>query len=256
MIVSYHTSFAMGIFIVALTILSQRVIAFSPKSTVFSYQRETVSVRSTRSSEEENDERQKLLDKAQQLRDEVRNLEEKVRGAKSESSSSQISSTKRRPTVTDLKDSTWTISYRFSSQPKDDDKEDILLPNYSGKVTLRLKADGYSEFISSGNDTLQIAKIWGWDEEYSQEDQKQYLLLSMDVLFPKSDPKFPDGKERFYFQARIDRGSTDGDIALKDGTITVKKDVSEKTKGMWGLFQVAGILSQFRYVGEFVAKPS
>jgi len=80
----------------------------------------------------------------------------------------------------------------------------------------------------------------------------------MDVQLPASDPAtklLKNGKDRFYFQARIDK-SKSGAITLADGTVTVKKDVSEKTKGMWGLFQVAGILSQFRYVGEFIAKPS
>lgn len=235
------------------------VHAFAPTiifrtSTACTSPRKFLSLFSSLSPEEE---RQRLLDMAKKLRTEAQNLEEEVRNKPKQDLSPPvptIQSTK----VTDLKDSTWTVSYRFSSQPKDDDDDDkngIVLPNYSGKLTVLLKADGYSELISTADDRLQIVKIWGWDEEYSQEDQKQYLLFSMDVQFPKSDPKLPERKERYYFQARIDR-STNGEISLSDGTVTVKKDVSEKTKGMWGLFQVAGILTQFRYVGDFIAKPA
>ena len=63
--------------------------------------------------------------------------------------------------------------------------------------------------------------------------------------------------ERCYFKARIDDDDNKdtGIITLSDGTVRVKKDVAEKTKGMWGLFQVGGILTQFRYVGDFIAKP-
>lgn len=86
----------------------------------------------------------------------------------------------------------------------------------------------------------------------------------MDVKFPNSDPDFSDQKERYYFQARIEQeqdsisasaSASSAAIALKDGTITVKKDITEKTGGMWGLFNVAGILTEFRYCGDFVAKP-
>ena len=78
----------------------------------------------------------------------------------------------------------------------------------------------------------------------------------MDVKLPASDPDLPSQTERYYFQARVDDETPNGGIALSDGTITVKKDVAEQTKGRWGLFNVAGILSQFRYCGDFVAKPS
>jgi len=219
--------------------------------------------------DETNDERQKLLDKAKQLREEAQTLEVQVRGSKKTSSEEPLAP-KAAVVITDLKDSTWIISYRFSSQPQNDkDNQKDGEPKavfYSGKATLWLKSDGYSELVSStttspqdsNNNNIEIVKVWGWDEEYSQEDEKQYLLFSMDVQLPASDPAtklLKNGKDRFYFQARIDK-SKSGAMSLADGTVTVKKDVSEKTKGMWGLFQVAGILSQFRYVGEFIAKPS
>lgn len=210
------------------------------------------------SSSEGQDERQKMLDRAKQLREEALNLEEQVKGDRKKSPQESSESPQVPiPIVTDLKDSTWTVSYRFSSQPKDDDDDDTVIPNYSGKFTVLLKDDGYSELQStSDGDKVAIAKIWGWDEEYSQEDEQQYLLFSMDVKIPESDPKLSGAKERFYFQARIETDEKTGAISLAEGTVTVKKDVSEKTKGRWGLFQIGGILTQFRYVGDFIAKPS
>jgi hypothetical protein len=207
---------------------------------------------SSTSPQEENDERQKLLDKAKQLRDEALTLEQQVTKSRP---TPYTSSSPPLAAVTNLNDSTWTISYRFSSQPKDEN-DDAVIPNYSGKMTVFLKGDGYSELKSTSDGAkITVAKIWGWDEENSQEDGQQYLLFSMDILLPDSDPTLPGAKQRYYFQARVEKDSR-GAISLTEGTITVKKDVSEKTKGMWGLFQVAGILSQFRYVGDFIAKPS
>ena len=231
-----------------------------------------------------NNERKRLLEMARQLRDEARILEGEVRHkprlVKSDDESDNT--IPRTPKiVTDLKDSTWTISYRFTSQPNDTDQDSSnsscgsgasVLPSYSGKVTILLKADGYSELVATtaaAADTspLEIVKVWGWDEEYSQEDQQQqYLLFSMDVRLPKNSDsrlqEFKNKEQRYYFQARIDRkkknsnnNNSGGEISLKDGTITVKKDVAEKTQGRWGLFRVEGILTQFRYVGDFIAKP-
>lgn len=207
----------------------------------------------------DDEKRTELLERARKLREEASNLEQELAPSrkKSESSAKPVTSSS---VITNLQDSSWTLTYRFSSQPKDDENEKkngMVPPNYSGKLSLLLKADGYSELVASiNNDKLQIVKIWGWDEEYSQDDQNKYLLFSMDVRFPKSDPKLPGAKERYYFQARVDRHDKTGAIALGDGTITVKKDVTENSKGRWGLFQVAGILSQFRYVGDFIGRPS
>ena len=216
---------------------------------------------SSSSDEQQQDERQNMLAKAKKLRDEARTLEDQVKGSLLAPSNSRGEAPlPPPPVVSSLQDSTWIISYRFSSQPKEDN-EDIVVPNYSGKLTVLFKGDGYSELKSipesggAGDTKIHINKVWGWDEENSQEDNQQYLLFSMDVQFPDSDPKLPGGKARYYFQARVDKDSR-GSLTLAEGTITVKKDVSEKTNGMWGLFQVAGILSQFRYVGDFIAKPT
>ncbi|KAG7354790.1 hypothetical protein IV203_004146 [Nitzschia inconspicua] len=172
---------------------------------------------------------------------------------------------------TELENSIWTISYRFSSQPplenndnynKKDSNAMPFRTFYSGNFRIRLKDDGYSEYLSteldfsSSKSDIRIVKIWGWDKETSNEDRQDYLLFSMDLKLPGSDPDLPNQTERYYFQARIDWGTPKGKsiLQLRDGTITVKKDVAEQTKGRWGLFNVAGILSQFRYCGDFIAK--
>jgi len=221
-----------------------------------------------------------LLEQARILRADALVMEQNLRVV----SSNKITPTE--PAInSQLEGSRWTVTYRFSSQPISDDETDIQTKFYSGKLHLFLKNDGYSEqIIKSGvtesednndndnnsnrnNDNdIQIMKIWGWDRETSNEDNMDYLLFSMDVKIPKSDPsansKNDPRIERYYFQARIEEegenknNSSSNKIELKDGTITVKKDITEKTKGRWGLFNVAGILTQFRYCGDFIAKPS
>ena len=219
-----------------------------------------------------------LLEKARALRAEASVMENDLRSA----SSLDISSPQMAVPVvisnTQLEDSIWTLSYRFSSQPipkdntsNNNNQEQQKNIFYSGKINLRLKEDGYSEQVivknkeeeNSGSDDIEITKIWGWDRETSSEDDLDYLLFSMDVKLPESDPTTKSNSkknqnERYYFQARIDTEQENNRsvLVLKDGTITVKRDLTEKTNGRWGLFNVAGILTEFRYCGEFVAKPS
>lgn len=211
-----------------------------------------------------------LLEKARRLREEASLLEDDLRATTGAKSSTPSSSSADAPVAvvnTQLEESTWTLTYRFSSQPppKDSDKNNEETPKptkfYSGKINLLLKEDGYSEEITDGKTTnegdIKIVKIWGWDRETSNEDNLDYLLFSMDVKFPPSDPDLSNQQERYYFQARIEQeNGASGSIALKEGTITTKKDVTEKTGGMWGLFNVAGILTEFRYCGDFVARAS
>ena len=237
---------------------------------------------------------QDLLEKARKLREQAKSLEDKLdRKSTSPSSSSSVSPGSSQATrinpPSEVEDSIWTISYRFSSQPEaeDDNRNDesssftpvqqqqtrqLRRTFYSGKVTLKFKNDGYTEVIAAENenysskDVLQIVKAWGWDKEISNEDNKEYLLWSMDVRFPTTDPDLPDQQERLYFQARVDDenqgrtsqspSSSSSILSLKDGTVTVKKDVAEKTSGWWGVFRVGGILTRFRYTGDFVARPS
>eukprot|EP00957_Ditylum_brightwellii_P018591 1396807-Ditylum_brightwellii.AAC.2 len=68
----------------------------------------------------------------------------------------------------------------------------------------------------------------------------------------------PQSPQRVYFQARIDSvNNNDQEIVLKEGTVTIKQDLAETKKMMnFGFFSPKGILAQFRYVGDFVAKPA
>lgn len=225
----------------------------------------------------DNDENADLLERARRLREEANLMEDDLRATTGDRASAASLSTENTPKANivnkQLEESIWTLSYRFSSQPASEADDKSSSTNnysesplsstkfYSGKLKLLLKKDGYSEqIVGKGNERnnekdIEIVKVWGWDRETSNEDNLDYLLFSMDVRFPVSDPDLANQKERYYFQARIeeDTGTTEG-ISLKEGTITVKKDVTEKTGGMWGLFNVAGILTQFRYCGDFVAK--
>ncbi len=206
-----------------------------------------------------------LLEKARRLREEASQLEDNLRASSSSSASSAVGAPVEIVNNKQLEESKWTLTYRFSSQPvpKDSEKDDKVTPKkfYSGKINLLLKEDGYSEQIIQAQDAsknegdIQIVKIWGWDRETSNEDNLDYLLFSMDIKFPASDPDLSNQKERYYFQARVEEES-DGNISLKEGTITVKKDVTDKTGGRWGFFNVAGILTVFRYTGDFVATAS
>jgi hypothetical protein len=202
-----------------------------------------------------DDSADKLLESAQRLRDEAQLLE------------SQLG--ERRPIVSQpyqekpvsyqsLKDSIWTLTYRFSSEPPPKDDEDpISISSYSGKVIVKFLGDGYSELIRhepSGNDMLSFEKIWGWDEEVSTEDEYNYVLFSASIKLSPSDVSVPNQTLRYYWQARIDKG-TDNALSLADGTVTAKKDL-QPPGGFWGFFRASGILAQFRYVGNFVAKPT
>ena len=236
--------------------IPQSVVAFVP-----SFQRVCPRTLCATSSSEDTNDNADLLEKARKLREEASLLEDDLRANAPTSSAADVPAA---VVNTKLEESKWILTYRFSSQPSPKDSEDDEIAAkefYSGKINLLLKEDGYSEQItiqdasSKNKDDIQIEKIWGWDRETSNEDNLDYLLFSMDVKFPASDPDLANQAERYYFQARIET-ETSGGIALKEGTITVKKDVTEKTGGMWGFFNVAGILTEFRYTGDFVAKAS
>jgi hypothetical protein len=246
------------------------------------------------SSNNEQSNQDELLERARRLREEARVMEEGLRGGGGASSRVTTTTTATPVTYTRLEDSVWTVSYRFSSQPGAPSPPDAdgrrrksngdtttttpAVPRtfYSGTVTIRFRGDGYSERLDTSmeenqlepnsdrqptnrNNNLRISKIWGWDQETSNDgnDGRDYLLFSVDVTLPESDPDRPLQTDRFYFQARVERDRIDKrTLSLRDGTITVKRDVAETTKGRWGIFNVAGILTEFKYVGDFVAKPS
>jgi hypothetical protein len=208
--------------------------------------------------EEEGQKRGELLDKASRLRQEATDLETKLRTeqeGKPQRNTPQGNKPDT-PVCKRIEDSVWTFTYRFSNEPesnKEDEAEAKPRDFYRGKLTVKFRADGFTDIVAQEpgetSKALSIVKTWGWDTEASSEDKKEYLLFSADIKLPK------DGQERFYLQARQER---EGDaIVLKEGTVTVKRDVNDSSSpGFWGVFSGKGILAQFRYVGDFVAKPS
>mmetsp|Transcript_6575 Transcript_6575/g.19307 ORF Transcript_6575/g.19307 Transcript_6575/m.19307 type:complete len:319 (-) Transcript_6575:27-983(-) len=246
-----------------------------------SYCRKDVQIARFMTTADSNDDEQlSIREQASKLRQEAEELEKALRQDPNTKKSKNASSQQPAATVISvfqLEDSTWTFRYRFSSQPEPKDSNKNSNNNestassykptfYSGSASIRLRNDGYSELVDHSpriaDNDIKIGKVWGWDQEYSSKDDENYLLLSMDVQFPNTDPMLPQQSERYYFQARIDEGAETSSsnnkksLLLNDGTITCKKDITDKTGGRWGLFQVAGILTEFRYVGDFIAKPS
>jgi hypothetical protein len=169
-----------------------------------------------------------------------------------------LESTKALPSYSDMKGSSWMISYRFSDQPepRHDEEGSPRRTYYAGKLALYFRPDGYTEIlshepISTKKSTISISKCWGWDVERSNQDEKEYVLFSINVgNLPESN-----GVVRFYLQARQERiGNV---ICLKEGTVTVKQDYldAQKMPSMWGVFNPRGILAQFQACGNFVATP-
>jgi hypothetical protein len=161
-----------------------------------------------------------------------------------------------------IEDSTWQMTYRFILGDDNDNGNDDTnkeRESFGGTVNMKFRSDGYTDLLSqksSGDRGATIVKAWGWDLEAGAEkddNDKEYLLFSMDFEFPENDKKTKNRpRQRLYFQAR--HRSTAGCVDLAEGTITVKTDVLPKSS-RWALFPTAGILAQFRYAGNFVAKP-
>ncbi|KAL7568726.1 hypothetical protein ACA910_021720 [Epithemia clementina (nom. ined.)] len=195
----------------------------------------------------------KLRQEALALETELRRQQQERQDLTRKANPQKQAYVKPTPKYQDMKDSFWVLSYLFASQPepknvKDEDR--VQPPRFRGKLTLQFKADGYTDVVShESDDALEIVKAWGWDVETSNDDGMDYLLFSIDVVLPGSDGK----KERIYMQAKQVESS--GEISLKDGTVTIKQDVTE-TGSRWGMFSPKGILAEFRYVGDFVARPS
>lgn len=202
-----------------------------------------------------------LRRKAEQLRREAEELESKMRREKSAAAPTGSASATAVPkkTYTSLDDSEWTLSYRFASDPPPKDADDgnddqqVKLRYYSGKVGIKLRSDGYTDITDDHQvKDIQYDKMWGWDEEVSNEDGLRYLLFSADVSLPAEDKNA--GTDRFYFQARVEQDERTKEISLADGKVTVKRDI-EPPGGFWGVFSGKGILAQFRVCGDFVCKP-
>jgi len=242
-------------------------LCFSSSSTLFSTGRSTClsSKNISRDEKEVGD----WLEKASRLRKEVQEMETNI--AKGEDrlqrreipdlTSKSFKQIKNEIMYTSLEDSSWTMSYRFASEPtrKDNKDDSTPLTFYSGKFSIKLRGDGYTDIVDDegfqNNSGLEIIKFWGWDSELSSEDNLKYLEFSADVLLPTSDSNHgASGKaSRFYFNARIDEDPKTGVITFSDGTVTLKRDV-EPPAGVWGIFNAGGILAQFQYCGEFLCK--
>lgn len=216
---------------------------------------------SSSSSEERHEivvESDNFRQRASRLRQEALELEQQIRNSTSPEALKKVNVRSATPKYRDMKDTVWTLSYLFASQPepkgsklpKDNTEENKASSStrFGGKLTLRFKADGYTDFFPSESEgVLKLVKVWGWDLETSTDDDMEYLVFSIDVLLPGGS------KERYYMQAKLVKSH--GEISLTDGTVTVKQDATE-TGSRWGLFTPKGILAEFRYVGNFVAKPS
>ncbi|GAX22479.1 hypothetical protein FisN_14Hh095 [Fistulifera solaris] len=226
-------------------------IVLSQQSTAFS-SRPCFSRVETRIFATADDDGNEVLKKAAALREEANRLEESLK-ANRPAKGSNIRPQPKAPPMTSyksMKDSTWTLTYRFADRPE---SRDVTSPSernlYNGKLTVIFLNDGYSEVVRHESTNVKVQKVWGWDVERSSDDDNEYLLFSVDFVLPSI------GKERFYFQARK---SVDGigNISLAEGTITVKQDVVDSKASRWSLFSPRGILAEFRAVGEFIGKPS
>jgi len=203
-----------------------------------------------------SDDAEKFRETAKKLREEAEALESKLNRKESPS----LDIIQNTPIVyTSLKGSTWTLPYRFASDAPKDGEDPVS--NYSGKLTVTFLPDGYSELVShdtiksTEGSSITVEKVWGWDLEVSEEDGLNYLLFSSNILLPSTDANAPNEVVRYYWQARVESSASNGELSLDDGTVTMKKDV-EPPGGFWGAFNGAGILAQFRFVGNFVAKPA
>jgi hypothetical protein len=214
-----------------------------------------------------------LLSIASKIREEVRELEA---AAALSRQGKNIGLTGSLPTNTteylDIGNSFWALSYRFATDPEESierNNGNAMMQRrlFGGKVTVGFRQDGYTDIISQESygtsiENCNLIKAWGWDVELSKDNEndadmndQEFILFSVDVEFPSiTGASTTTTKERFYFQARKDTDARTGIISLADGTVTIKRDIVEKST-RWGFFSPAGILAQFRYVGGFVAKP-
>jgi len=118
-----------------------------------------------------------------------------------------------------------------------------------------------SESIRCAKDANQqcVIKISRNEQSSNDDDgrEQEYLLFSIDANLQTLDED--DGEpttrtQRFYFQARQDKDSRSKSISLVDDTVMIKQDVVQQSSRI-ALFSPTGIFAQFRYIGDFIAKP-
>jgi hypothetical protein len=212
------------------------------------------------------------LNKAARLREEIRKLEAAAATTRDSRDASAIVSSSRFVEYTDIADSIWTVSYRFTENPEsetDSPEAAEIRRSFSGKMKVKFRNDGYTDLLSqesigSTSSSIRIVKAWGWDIELSKDkkkdnaDDEEYVLFSIDVELPSSeDGTIPVDsiQQRYYLQARVQKDSQRAVLSILDGTVTVKRDILQKSN-QWAFLSPAGILAQFRYVGGFIAKPA
>jgi hypothetical protein len=205
------------------------------------------------------------VDRAVQLRKEIEALEAAAitRRGSAERKSTPITPLVAAAEYTNVEDSVWVVSYRFSNEPESDLDDNERRRFFAGKLTVKFRRDGFTDLIrheSTGpkSELSDIAKTWGWDVEMSKDRkdngaESEYILFSVDFNLASAGENTDMMKERIYFQARVQRDDRTRIISFTEGTATVKRDVVQSS-ARWGLFSPAGILAQFRYVGDFVAK--
>jgi hypothetical protein len=203
------------------------------------------SLKSSSSSEEV----ERLKESASKLRQEAAALREQLGETTSISKDTSTAAATSKPIFyKELSDSVWRFTYRFSSEPEPREKEPTTSRTmYGGKLSLRFRKDGYTDLLShepTGATALKIEKVWGWDEETSNDDNDlQYVLFSVNAVLSEQDMSDLAGEPmRFYWQAQVERDRSEL-ISLTDGTVTIKKDV-KPPGGFWGVFDGGGILAQ------------
>mmetsp|Transcript_11158 Transcript_11158/g.25852 ORF Transcript_11158/g.25852 Transcript_11158/m.25852 type:complete len:264 (+) Transcript_11158:169-960(+) len=208
---------------------------------------------------------QQLRDSAAQLRKEAEELEAQLI-QKDRRRNATRPMTTAPPSYTTLKNSTWTLTYRFASDaaPSEEEKKKKTRSKdppsrrdvYSGRLTLTFRPDGYTDVLeheATGTNPLTFTKVWGWDPETS--DNGELLLFSSTAKLPETDATNPNKAIRFYWEARVDEHPNTGALSLVEGSVTIKKDI-EVGGGLFGIFDTGGILAEFREVGYFVSRPS
>lgn len=152
------------------------------------------------------------------------------------------------PTCDIFTGSIWTFKYCFVEEPKD---EDLDVKFRTGQLTVQFQAGGSSEMIwqEVGPGGMKVSDIKDWKVEHPVEDGKEYLLFSLDAeMFGNKQI------DQFYFQARRSTDSA-GAVVLSEGTVSVKQRMSGLSPWETLAAPASVFMTQFRYVGDFVATP-
>ncbi|KAG5190523.1 hypothetical protein JKP88DRAFT_298529 [Tribonema minus] len=118
----------------------------------------------------------------------------------------------------------------------------LALPRHHA-LQQRFSSDDNILLVSAGTPAITRGYIWAPDRDAN----RTYIAFDIGV---KGLSAVPDGK--LYLNARVDQDDATGGYKLSDGVLTIKE--VDNRRG-FGLFSFAGILAEFKVVGEFVATP-